>query len=259
MPSPDGRGTYQAEEISLADVIRFLLAWWWLIVGCGAAGVAGAWFHLKDEPPTFEAQTIIAMAKVPIGNASATRFFLDVETPALLAERMSLPTTFSPTAAQTCGLASPLELMARLRIISRNDTTSTLRLAIRHSTPDLAERCVNAVVDMIREQQAALAKPVVAHLEKTLRGMNYATETGPSTSSKRGVEVSDTGLAVLQLRLALGVDMGTRMIAPIHAPAEPVSVPRRQGLSSWGAAGVFVGLVLALLWTLVVRFRRFPA
>ena len=260
MPSPNDDGMYQSDEISLADVIRFLLSWWWLIVACGGAGVLGAWLHVRDEPATFEAQTIIAMAKVPAGNVSATNDFLDVETPALLAERMSIPTTFLPSAVQACGFRSPVELMARLSIVSRNDETSAIRLAIRHSSPELAERCANAVVEMIREQQAALAKPVIERLEQSLQGIpGSAAEALPSKFSKNDSEGLGTMLAVRQLMLAVRADTGTRMLAPIYAPAEPMRSSKRRVLSSWGAAGVLLGLVIALLSTLVARFRRLSA
>ncbi len=271
MPSTAGGGVREVEEISLADVVRFLLTWWKLILVCGVAGALLAWAQVKGVPATYEAQVIIAMAQVPVGAVAATTVvttsgtasngFVDVETPALLAERMSLPTTFSRPAVDACGLADSAELLGRLRIIAHNNATSTLRFAVKHSSPELAERCVNAVVAMIREQQAALARPVIARLEKALDGIWMPAESdsgaplGASSVAERDSDGVRMMLAVRQLRQALAADTGTRVLAPVHAPEQALATSAKQALLSGGAAGVFLGLAVALLWALGRRFR----
>ncbi len=269
MPSPADSVMNEAEEISLADVIRFLLSWWKLIVACGTAGVLGAWFYLNGIPATYEAQTIVAMAKVPVISIDEESLMLSnkfeaIELPTLLAERMSLSSTLPESTIHACGLVDSAELMEALKIISSNNQHSTLKFSVRHSSPKLAKRCANAVFEMIREQQAMLVKPVMARLENSLDAFaQSANEMGLAAklagSSERDSDAIRMRLAVRQFRQALTADTGTRMLAPVYAPEKPVSTSRKQVLLSWGAAGVFLGLAVALLWTLVVRFRSVAA
>lgn len=267
MPRSAGAGMYESGEINLADVVEFMVSWWKLIVVCGAVAVLAAWFHLNNVPAAFRAQTIIAMAQVP--KISITEFkSVDVESPALLVERMSLPTTFPASTVRECGFGSSAELIGRLTIVSHSNANSTLRFAVQHSSPNLAKQCVRAVFDMVREQQAVLAKPVAARMEKALNGIGHLLpdgqvkairKTGASPAHPGLLEQSSESiwinLAIQELKQTVMADTGTRMLTPVYAQEEPLSSGRKQTLMSWGTLGVFLGFVVALIWTLIARFR----
>ena len=268
MPRSADAVTHESGEISLADVVEFMVSWWKLIVACGAVAVLAAWFHLSNVPVYFRAQTIIAMAQVPKVSNSELKS-VSVESPALLAERMSLPTTFPASTVRECGFGSSAELMRRLTIISHNNANSTLRFAVQHASPNLAKQCVRAVFDMIREQQAVLAKPVAARMEQALNGIGRllpdgqvkaVRKTGASPEHPGLLEQSSESiwinLAIQELKQTVMADTGTRMLTPVYAQEEPLSSGRKQTLMSWGTLGVLLGFVVALIWTLVAQFRR---
>lgn len=270
MSNPAVGGMYETEEISLADVVRFLLSWWKLIVSSGIAGVVAAYIHLIGIPNTFEAQTIVTMAKAPVVNAKSTSLVLpysfeDVESPALLAERMSLPSTFPESTVEACAFGDSEALMGAITIIPSSNQSSTLRFLVRHSSPELAKQCANAVFEMIRKQQAALAEPVIARLEKVLNEIWTPSKKEAVVAAKlagtsdRDIAAISLTLAVREFSHALSADSGARMLAPVYAPEQPVPAVRKRVLMSWGAAGVFMGLSFALLWALVARFRSVVA
>lgn len=256
-----------ADAISLVDVANFLVAWWKVIFLMGAAATLAAWFYLKMISPMYQAQTIIAMAKVPASPSGGG--FIDIETPDLLAERISLPTAFSVATVKACEFDSSESLVSHLKIISHNKPNSTLRFAVQHYSPRLAEKCVGAIFEMIREQQAELAMPVFEGMRQAISDVQRLLQDGYSGGNhrdgqagvsyiyfERSKESLFSILAFQQKRQDVLADVGTRMLTPIYASEDPVSPRKLQLLLSWGSVGLFCGLLIGLVWNLVVWFRR---
>ena len=285
MSKSAGDRFFEEDEISLKDIFDFLAAWWKIIFLFGAGAATAAWFHLTMNPAavSYQAQAVVAMAKVrnvsinTKGVTISSSNFSYVESPALLAERMSFPGTFSDATVRECGLGSSVELVGKLRVTA-NSQNQTLRLIIQRSDPEMVEKCLSAVFEMIREQQNELAQPLYGRVKDFLGRMDSllldtqeqkeiaGDQPAPGLAASERQSASTAAIKSIILKLvesqviyAGKVYTSTQLIAPIYVSEVTASVNRSQTLLSWAGAGIFLGLFIALAWTFVTRFRSMPS
>ena len=87
-------------KISLLDILLFLKGAWKMIVMMGLAGLFISGIYLLITPNQYEAVANIAMARVP---ADKNPLGVNIEEPAALIARMSIPTSFDGAVIQACG------------------------------------------------------------------------------------------------------------------------------------------------------------
>ena len=238
MSKSSSDNAYDAEMISLVDVVNFLVVWWKLILLAGFGAALAGWFYAKSIAPLYQAQTIIAMAEIPV-LVSDKKFGLSpIETPSVLAERMSLPSAFSMPTVEACEFDSANELYRHFKIVSHSDAHETMRIAIQHKNADVAAKCTGAIFEMIKGQQAKMVKPLFMRNSDLIAKSRHLFEIYHKDKNSR-----------------VGFNE-TRMLTPIYAEAEPISPLKKRIVLSWGVAGLFCGLLISMMWTLILWFRR---
>lgn len=232
----DSSHSYGEDVIGLADVIRFFATWWKLILGAGMAGAVAAVSYSITLPQQFQSHVLLVVAERPeviIGDAGQGDYITryrpsrDIESPELLLARMRIPTTYPSAVVASCQFSSQTDLLSALRDFSADIQKATFGFSVQHRSPELATQCAEALFKMIQSQQAELATKIIERL--------------------------GSGSARVQVMLP---GAQARLAAPIYAADEPVFPQKRRLVAAWSASGLFAGLLIALLWTVVTWYRR---
>lgn len=232
MGSSHGSGE---EVISLVDVIQFFARWWKLILGAGFAGAVAGVSYSISLPQQFQSHVLFVVAETPVmligdvgqgGRAAIYRSKRDIESPELLLARMRIPTTYPSAVVSSCQFSSQVDLLGALRDFSADMQEATFRFSVQHRSPELATKCAEALFRMIQSQQAELATAILERLSS-----RFASESVILTSAP------------------------ARLAAPIYTEDEPVSPRKRRLVAAWFAGGLFAGLLVVMLWSMVTWYR----
>lgn len=153
------------DEISLIHIYEFFRGGSILLAICVALGLLVGLVIAFVLPNKFDATALIESASVgKIARAG-------VEPPAVLAEKMKVPTYYSATTVQTCELKDfkdpSYELVKRLRPnVAKNSTY--VAVSFTASSPDIAKKCLEGVLEDVVENQARMAKPMIDNLQVEL-------------------------------------------------------------------------------------------
>jgi hypothetical protein len=159
------------DEISLEDIIDFLLESWKTIVSVGLLGLLGSVGFLAVTPTQYEATAQIQMAQISANNNSNNNnnntnpLGVNVEEPNLLMARLKLPTTYSAAEMKACGLEGqkmPGEsLVSMSKFSAVKGVGSIVELKIRMGSREQAVVCAQALFENIRESQNQIIKPYI--------------------------------------------------------------------------------------------------
>ena len=150
------------EDMGLIDIIKFLYKQRLLIALCITAAVLGATMYLVFKPLAYEASASIQVAKVA-GK--------EVETAAVLNEKIKLPLYFSTSTLQTCRNEStppPSGSLAGLLTTQTAKNSPFLNISVKLASPDKAKECILQVVNDIQSHQALLMKPLIQKQQSLL-------------------------------------------------------------------------------------------
>jgi capsular polysaccharide biosynthesis protein len=255
-------------DISLKDIIDFLVESWRKILCVGILGLLSSLGFLAVTPSQYEAIAQIQMAQVnsnkntnPFGGAV-------VEDPKILIKRLKLPTTYSAEEIKACGFekekmpAEALTEMIKPSIL--NDASSIVELKIRLKSRDQAAICAQAIFENIRETQNQIIKPYIEEAKDMLTKYQARLKEiqvlmiRPNSSGE--VSLAATYLAnqdeVKVLReesirlnafVAPSKALQTKLISPIYA-SEAVIFPKKKVTLIIGLlAGLFLGLLLVII------------
>lgn len=260
----------------LFPVLKFLLGAWKSILAGGVGGAVLAAGYLAVTAPQYEASALISMAQVPAtGNANNTNAgpsIASVEDPTFLIERLKMPSTYTPAAIAACGMGQtgmPAEAMSRLIDVTRpRSVGSVIVIRVRKESPQLATQCVNGLFEMIREQQAAMVKPVEEDLQGALVDLEarLSAKQGDHEKAERQGLYQSVFLAkrdellflnqqIYTLRRATRRMTPTTLVSPIYARANPVAPQRSLVVIAATLAGLFGGLLLAAGFREAARWR----
>lgn len=245
------------DEISLFDIISFISEKWKMILGMGFAGVIVSGGFLVVVPPQYEAHALVEMAQVRRPDNT------NIEAPALLIERLKSPSTYTPEAIKACGLDgrldSPDGMAEMAKTTLTKNLTSVVTINVRRDSPTQAKQCVGAVFEMIRSQQADLAKPYLDELKTTLTKLQSRLRENNvfvAKAEKVGLyqtvylakrdESSQLTQQIDELERALSRDIQTRLVSPIYASSNPVFPKRTLTLALGAMAGLMLGVFGAL-------------
>lgn len=262
--------------VPLFPVLKLLRAAWKSILAGGVGGAALAVGYLAVTAPQYEASALISMAQVPaVGNANgnnAGAVIANIEDPALLIERLKMPSTYTPAAIAACGMGKagiPAEGMSRLIGITRpRSVGSVIMVRVRKESPQLATQCVSGLFEMVLAQQAAMVKPVEEDLQVALADLEarLSAKQGDLEKAERQGQYQSVFLAkrdellflnqqIYTLRRATRSMTPTTLVSPIYARANPVLPQRSLVLIAAIMAGLFGGLLLAVGLREVARWR----
>jgi uncharacterized protein involved in exopolysaccharide biosynthesis len=267
--------TISEDEISLKDIIRFLVESWKTIVLGGTAGGLLGLGYAVIAPNQYQVTASIQMAKVA---------GVDVENPLILFEKLKMPTYYSQKTYANCNVLEkqePGEAIIKTLKLTLVKSTSIITISNRDSSSENAKKCLEAVLSDIRDQQSLLAKPIfdikasqLASLKlkyesaenfiKKLPNKNYSFDFSDSkfsasalllaTTLSKEIEIKDLRSQVNELEITLNEPQTkeTSLVTPMYEPQEKVSPSTVIVL----AVGLFGGLVLGLILAIGQRSYR---
>ncbi len=256
-------------EISLKDIIDFLVDSWKIVVlGGVAGGILGLGYGLI-APAKFQATANIQVAKVA---------GVDVEAPATLVEKLKMPSYYSQKTYVACNVTDkiePGEVIAKTLKPTLAKTSPIITISYREKSREDAQKCLESVLDDVRSNQSLLAKPMfevktnqllnfkrklesAEKLIKILPKNNYGFDFSDSkfsasalllaTTLSKENEIKDLRTAINDLEVAL-VEPQTReafLATSIHASQQKVSPKRALIILAGFATGFFIGLLLMM-------------
>ena len=189
------------DEISLLDIIQFFNDNKVFIGAATALSglvglILGFWL-----PPQYEATMNIQMAMV--ANSP-------VETPSLVVEKMKLPLYFSASTWDVCDTdqeMTPSRTLAKKLNPILNKNAPFIGLSYRAESPDAAKKCLQAVLDDVRNKQQIIADPIIKQKQTyllTLKDKLAAAEAVAKffTSQKQDMQFKDDRFSANALILA---------------------------------------------------------
>lgn len=149
-------------EISLLEILRFLKGAWKTIAMTSILGLMASSLYLLITPAQYEARVTITMARAPALNNTLGA---NVEEPAALMARMSLPGTLNNELIGSCGLdggADAARLSAKsIKISVPKGLPSALELKVFRPTPELAKACASGIVQLIAISQEKMLRSLI--------------------------------------------------------------------------------------------------
>ncbi len=252
-------------EISLKDIIDFLIESWRSIVVAILLGVLGSIGYLAVTPNQYQAIAQIQMAQINV-IGSTNPFGVNVEDPNLIIARLKLPSTYSAEIIKNCGLENSLDSSEYLASIAKfsivKGVGSMIELKISRDNKETAINCAQALFESIKTSQNQIIKPYI-EVSKALLVQNELrlanSQSLLSRADKSGAALSVAYLAnrdevrflteeILHLkRFIITADAGqTKLISPIYAADAPVFPKKTITLIVGLMAGLFLGLLLVI-------------
>jgi uncharacterized protein involved in exopolysaccharide biosynthesis len=253
------------DEISIKDIIDFLVESWKVIALGGIIGGLVATGYVFITPPKYQATANIQVAKVAD---------TDVETPSTLVEKLKMPMYYSTESYSACKVmdkVEPGEVIAKNLKPVLSKTAPIINFSYKEDSPIDAQKCLESVLNDIRRNQNLLAKPILESKKNQLSNLKQKLEAAervikilPNQSSNfdfsdtkfsasalllattlsKENEIKDLLTQINDLEIAL-LEPQTReafLTTPIYAPKQKVSPKRALILMGGLAAGLFFGL-----------------
>jgi LPS O-antigen subunit length determinant protein (WzzB/FepE family) len=261
--------TISEDEISLKDIIDFLVeSWKTIVLGGVVGGLLGLGYGLI-APAKYQATANIQVAKV----AGA-----DVEAPAILIDKLKMPMYYSQKTYVACNVTDKLdpgEEIAKILKPTLAKTAPIITISYREESREDAQKCLVSVLDDVRSNQSLLAKPIfesktnqllnfklklesaekiVKILPKNNAGFDFsdskfsASTLLLATTLSKENEIKDLRTAINDLEIAL-LEPQTKeafLTTPIYAPQQKVSPKQSIILIGGLVAGLFIGLLLMM-------------
>ncbi len=257
------------DEISLKDIIDFLMESWKTIVGVGLLGLLGSVGFLAVTPNQYEATAQIQMAQISANNNNnnTNPLGVNVEEPNLLMARLKLPTTYSAVEIKACGLEGqkmPAEsLVSMSKFSAVKGVGSIIELKIRMESREQAVLCAQALFENIRESQNQIIKPYIeeakglltkyqARLKEAQELVTRADKSGAALSAAYLANRDEVKfLTDESIRLNTFVVAGdarqAKLVSPIYSSEAAVFPKKKITLMVGLLAGLFLGLLLVMI------------
>jgi len=201
---------HSEDEISLLDIIQFFIDNKLHIAistfACGALGLA----YSLITPPKYEASMSLQMAVV--ANTP-------VEAPAVLLEKMKLPTYFSVGTLNACNMTDSTnpgaDLSKELKPLV-NKNAPFITTSFRAPSTDEAKTCLQAVLADVRSQQKILADPIIKQKQSYLSNLKERLSTAEQvakylSSQKQDFQFKDDKFSANALILATRLTKDTEI------------------------------------------------
>jgi capsular polysaccharide biosynthesis protein len=260
----------QDDEISLKEIIGFLIESWKIIAAVGLLGLLSAVIFIFVTPSQYEATAQIQMAQISISNNNNNNtnpLGVNLEDPTTLIARMKLPTAFSEKEVQACGLKKTkfsTEDLAKdvVKLTVVKGVSSLVELRIRAESKEEALACAQAIFENIKDSQHAIMKPYIEEAKTLL--LKYQVRLNDAQSVIARADKSGQALSAVYLAnrdelkylsdeairlnaiIAAGDARHTKLVSPIYASNKPVFPKNAMSLILGLLAGLFLGLLYVL-------------
>jgi uncharacterized protein involved in exopolysaccharide biosynthesis len=248
-------------EISLLDILVFLMRSYKLIVLIGILGVAASFGYLLTTPKQYQASAQIQMAQIGAANNNNNNINplgINIEEPALLISRLSSPTSYTAEITKACGIDSAKDAQAILsqsvKLTIPKSVANVVDLKIIGASPEASINCAQAVFDLVKTTQAQIIKPYIVEAKAKLLDNQERLAKAQDLVMKADKSGSAMGAAYLSTRdeirflldeitalknvVSSNDNRATRLVAPIYAGDDPIAPNKRNVL----LAGLFGGL-----------------
>jgi LPS O-antigen subunit length determinant protein (WzzB/FepE family) len=256
------------DEISLKDIVDFLIESWKTIFATGVIGLLAAVTYIVATPNQYEATAQIQMAQISSNNNNTNPLGVNVEDPNLLIARMKLPSSYSQESVKACGYESkqtPLEGLAKMVKLSLIKGTQMVELNVLGLSQAQAVQCAESIVETIKQSQKIIAAPIIEDAQLKLAKYSQRLQEAQGFILRADKSGSSMSAAYLSTRdevkfltdetirlndlIVSANSRQTKLVSPIYSPEKKVSPKRAIAL----IAGLFVGLFLGLLLMLGKR------
>jgi uncharacterized protein involved in exopolysaccharide biosynthesis len=256
------------DEISLKDIVDFIVESWKTILATGIVGIIGAIGYIFITPNEYEATAQIQMAQIVVNNNNANALGVNVEDPNLLIARMKLPSTYDQVAISTCGYESkrdPAESLAKMVKPSLSKGTQMVEVKVLGLSREQATQCAESILRIVKDTQKAITEPIIDEAKSKLVKYSQRLQEAQSFIAKADKSGSSMSAAYLSTRdevkyltdemirlndlMSSANTRQTKLVSPIYSPENKVSPKRAIAL----IAGLFAGLFLGLLYMLGKR------
>lgn len=258
------------DEISLKDIIDFLVESWRTIVLTGLLGVLASAVFLIITPNQYQATLQIQMAQIGASNNNSNNntnpLGVNIEEPSLLIARLKLPTTYSSEVIKACGFenaSTPSEsLVSSLKVSVVKDVSSIVELKINRDSKEIAINCAQGLFESIKDFQNQILKPYIEESKALL--VKYESrfanaQSLVSRADKSGAALSAAYLASrdevkflieeifrLNTFIANAEARQAKLVSPIYVADSPVFPKKTISLIIGLMAGLFLGLLFLI-------------
>jgi LPS O-antigen subunit length determinant protein (WzzB/FepE family) len=259
------------DEISLKDIVDFLVESWKTIFATGVIGLLAAVTYIVVTPNQYEATAQIQMAQISSNNNNNNNnnntnpLGVNVEDPNLLIARMKLPSSYSQESVKACGYESkqtPLESLAKMVKLSLIKGTQMVELKVLGLSQIQAVLCAESIVETIKQSQKIIAAPIIEDAQLKLAKYSQRLQDAQGFILRADKSGSSMSAAYLSTRdevkfltdetirlndlIASANSRQTKLVSPIYSPENKVSPKRSIALVAGLFAGLFLGLLLML-------------
>ncbi|MEN9916937.1 MAG: hypothetical protein RLY40_869 [Pseudomonadota bacterium] len=252
------------DEISLKDIIDFLIESWKTIFAAGVLGLLGAVIYIVVTPNQYEATAQIQMAQISSNN-NTNPLGVNVEDPNLLVARMKLPSSYSQESVKACGYESKqtsLEGLAKMVKLSLIKGTQMVELKVLGLSQAQAVQCAESILETIKQSQKIIAAPIIEDAQLKLAKYSKRLQEAQGFILRADKSGSSMSAAYLSTRdevkfltdetirlndlIVSANSRQTKLVSPIYSPENKVSPKRAIALIAGLFAGLFFGLLLML-------------
>ena len=262
--------------ISLLDILLFLKGAWKTIAIMGVLGVLSSIIFLLVTPNQYEATAQIRMAQVSLSTPT-NPFGTIIEDPASLILRMQVPTNYDEATILACGhqnvLGAAEGLAKHINLSIPKGLVGAVELKVIAPSTEQAKDCVSAIVMRVTYLQAEFAKPFIDEAKIKLAQDNERIEQARRLIIKADQSGQAMSVAYLSARDEMSyfltdrekmIDLinsvkerRTRLVSPIYVSERPVSPKKAVSLVAGFAAGLFLGLLIALIRKALPKLRLY--
>jgi hypothetical protein len=257
-----------ADEISLIDILIFLKGAWKTIAITGVLGLCISVAYLLIATNQYE-----ALANIPMMRASPAG--ANIEEPAALIARMSLPAGLDDSVMVACGLQDAPNMQAQfakaIKLSIPKGVANVVALKVTRPSPELASACAMSVIKFITNSQTLLnslnleaSKVRLAKVDERLAEdkallSKIDSTRGPASPSYFGIlqeirnleDERDKTLKILDAK-----DMqAANLQFPIDVANKPVYPKKALSLVTGLLGGLFVGFLIALSRQMLVKLK----
>lgn len=270
--APRERGhLFSENETALFTFAGFLLSYWKILLLFGLLGFVVAAVCLRYIPGRYQAVAQIQMAQIQSASNNASIKTLNplsfnIEEPAQLIYRLSLPSVYSVELANQCidskEIISYNSLSKVIKLTLQKNSPNIVELTYFGQSPEASEACAYKIFEYIQSSQERLVKPYISQVRKKLgedqlrlgmleRLMARAEKSGDlivaaylSARDEKRFLLDE--ISTLEYVLENTLARKTQLIAPIYVDPQAVS-PKKILLLFGLLGGAFFGLLFVML------------
>ncbi len=249
------------DEISLKDIIIFLVESWKSILSTVALGVLAACTYIAVTPNQYEATAQILGAQLSTGGISAT----NIEDPNLLIARMRLPSSYDQASIVACGYEGKkqaAELLVKMIKLSLSKGTQMVEMKATGLSQEQATQCAQTIFNEVKQSQKMIAEPIIeeakaklaiytARLQEAQAFINKADKSGASLpaayfSTRDEVKYLTDEVIRLNELISSVSSRQTKLVSPIYVSEKKVAPKKLILLIAGLIGGLFFGLAVEM-------------